>query len=74
MWGALSDERTGLPLQLLLVLASAVILGSVSLGTRSAERSPFITSGEPNIDHHLEQLVVILSVVRCHRNVLTEPS
>jgi hypothetical protein len=32
MWGALSDERTG-RLQLLLVLASAVILGSESRGT-----------------------------------------
>jgi hypothetical protein len=32
MWGALYDERTGLSLQLLLVLASAVILGSESLG------------------------------------------
>jgi hypothetical protein len=30
MWGALSDKRTGL----LLVLASAVILGSESRGTR----------------------------------------
>jgi hypothetical protein len=30
MWGALSDERTGLPF----VLASAVILGSESQGTR----------------------------------------
>jgi hypothetical protein len=34
MWGALSDERTGLCLQLLLGLASAVILGSESRGTR----------------------------------------
>jgi hypothetical protein len=34
MWGALSDERTGVSLQLLLALASAVILGSESLGTR----------------------------------------
>jgi hypothetical protein len=32
-----------------------------------------MTSGEPNRDHHLEQLVVILSVVRSHGNVLTEP-
>jgi hypothetical protein len=30
MWSALSDERTGLPLKLLLVLASAVIFGSES--------------------------------------------
>jgi hypothetical protein len=34
MWGALSDERTGLPLQLLLVLASTVILGSEARRTR----------------------------------------
>jgi hypothetical protein len=34
MWGSLSDERTGLPLQLLLAFASAVILGSKSRGTR----------------------------------------
>jgi hypothetical protein len=34
MWGSLSDERTGLPLQLLLVLASAVILGPESCGIR----------------------------------------
>jgi hypothetical protein len=34
MWGALCDERTGLRLQLLLNLASAVILGSYSRGTR----------------------------------------
>jgi hypothetical protein len=34
MWGALSDERTGCRLQLLLVLASAVIFGSESHGTR----------------------------------------
>jgi hypothetical protein len=35
--------------------------------------SPFITSGEPNRHHHVEQLVVILSVVRRNGNVLTEP-
>jgi hypothetical protein len=34
MSGALSDERTGLPLKLLVDLASAVILGSDSRGTR----------------------------------------
>jgi hypothetical protein len=34
IWGALSDERTGLPLQLLLVRASAVIFGSESRRTR----------------------------------------
>jgi hypothetical protein len=34
MWGALSGERPGLCLQLLLVLASAVILGSGSHGAR----------------------------------------
>jgi hypothetical protein len=34
IWGALSDERTYLPLQLLLVLASAVIFGSESRRTR----------------------------------------
>jgi hypothetical protein len=34
MWGALSDERTCLSIQLLLVLASAVILGSESRDTR----------------------------------------
>jgi hypothetical protein len=34
MWSVHSDERTGLPLQLLLALASAVILGSESRGTR----------------------------------------
>jgi hypothetical protein len=34
MWGALSDERTVCRLQFLLVLASAVILGSEPLGTR----------------------------------------
>jgi hypothetical protein len=33
-WGALSDERTGLSLQLLPVLASAVILGSVLIRCR----------------------------------------
>jgi hypothetical protein len=33
MWGALSDERTACHLQLLLALASAVILGSESHGT-----------------------------------------
>jgi hypothetical protein len=33
---------------------------------------PFINSEEPNRDHHLEQLVVILSGVRCHGNLLTE--
>jgi hypothetical protein len=33
MWGALSDEKTGLSLQLLLVLASAAILASESGGT-----------------------------------------
>jgi hypothetical protein len=32
MWGALSDERMGLPLQLLLVLARAVILWFESRG------------------------------------------
>jgi hypothetical protein len=35
MWGALSDERTGLTLQLLLAVASAVILESESRGTRN---------------------------------------
>jgi hypothetical protein len=34
IWLALSDERTDLPLQLLLVLARAFILGSESCGTR----------------------------------------
>jgi hypothetical protein len=34
MWGALSDEKTGLPFKLLLVLASAVIFTSESRGTR----------------------------------------
>jgi hypothetical protein len=33
-WAALSNERTGLYLYMLLVLASAVFLGSESLGTR----------------------------------------
>ena len=34
MWGTLSDERTGLSFfYMLLVLASAVILGSESIGT-----------------------------------------
>jgi hypothetical protein len=32
IWGALSDERTGVPFALLLVLASAVIFGSESRG------------------------------------------
>jgi hypothetical protein len=35
MWGALSDERLVCRLQLLLVLASAVILGSESRGSES---------------------------------------
>jgi hypothetical protein len=35
MWGALSDERTGVSFQLLLALASAVILGSKSRGPMS---------------------------------------
>jgi hypothetical protein len=35
MWGALSDERTGLSLQLLLAPAKADILGSESLGTHN---------------------------------------
>jgi hypothetical protein len=34
MWDSLSDERTGLSLKLLRVLASAVMLGSESRGTR----------------------------------------
>jgi hypothetical protein len=34
MWGALSDERTGLSFTIAAALASAVILGSESLGTR----------------------------------------
>jgi hypothetical protein len=34
LWGALSDERTGLSFYMLLTLASAVFLGSESLGTR----------------------------------------
>jgi hypothetical protein len=34
MWGALSDKRTGLPFTIAVVLASAVILGSESRGTR----------------------------------------
>jgi hypothetical protein len=34
IWGALSDERTGLSLQLLLAFASAVIFGSESRRTR----------------------------------------
>jgi hypothetical protein len=34
MWGALSDERTGLSFTIAAGLASAVILGSASLGTR----------------------------------------
>jgi hypothetical protein len=34
MWGALSNEKPGLSLQLLLILASAVILESESHGTR----------------------------------------
>jgi hypothetical protein len=34
MWAALSDERTSLRLQFLLVLASTVILGSESRGIR----------------------------------------
>jgi hypothetical protein len=33
LWGALSDERSGLSFYVLLVLASAVFLGSESLGT-----------------------------------------
>jgi hypothetical protein len=33
MWGALSDERTGLWLQLLLALASVIIFGFKSHGT-----------------------------------------
>jgi hypothetical protein len=33
MWIALSDERTGLSLYMLLALASAIFLGSESLGT-----------------------------------------
>jgi hypothetical protein len=33
LWGALSDERSGLSLYMLLVLASAVFLGFESLGT-----------------------------------------
>jgi hypothetical protein len=33
MWGALSDERTGLSFKLLLALATAVILGYESRGT-----------------------------------------
>jgi hypothetical protein len=33
----------------------------------------FITSGEPNRDHHVKELVAILSVVLCHGNMLTEP-
>jgi hypothetical protein len=34
MWGAIFDEMTGLPFQLLLALASVVILWSESRGTR----------------------------------------
>jgi hypothetical protein len=34
MWGALYDERAGLFFYILLVLASAVFLGSEYLGTR----------------------------------------
>jgi hypothetical protein len=34
MWGALSDERTGLSFTIAAGLASAVILGSESRGTR----------------------------------------
>jgi hypothetical protein len=34
LWGALSDERTGLSLYMLLALASAFFLESESLGTR----------------------------------------
>jgi hypothetical protein len=34
MWGVLSDERTGLSLQFLLVLASGVIIGSESRRTQ----------------------------------------
>jgi hypothetical protein len=40
MWGAVSDERSVCHLQLLLVLASAVILGSESLGARDYTHSP----------------------------------
>jgi hypothetical protein len=35
MWGALSDERTGLPFVYAAALTSAVFLGSESLGTRN---------------------------------------
>jgi hypothetical protein len=38
MWGALSDERTDLSLQLLLALDSAVIFGSESHGTLDSTR------------------------------------
>jgi hypothetical protein len=36
LWGALSDERMGLLLYMLLALASAGFLGSESFGTRDA--------------------------------------
>jgi hypothetical protein len=49
MWVALSDERTGLLLQLLLVLASAVILGSDSRVTHDHILLPQIRDS-PNLE------------------------
>jgi hypothetical protein len=48
MWGALSDERTGLRLKLLLAFASPVILGSKSRGTHD-HILLFQIRGSPNL-------------------------
>jgi hypothetical protein len=61
-------------LQLLLVLASAVILGSEPVGLATifyCIRFETFLPGDPNIDHHLEHFV--LFCLPLPRNVLTEP-
>jgi hypothetical protein len=69
-------------LQMLLALASEGIFGSESLGTNCLrfETSLFVASydsqvhggDDPNINHHLEQLV-LFCFSRYHGKVLTEP-
>jgi hypothetical protein len=65
MWGALSDERTGLPFttaQLLLALVRAVILGSESRGTRDHICVPFITLR--HIPHAKQSILLTRHVYR----------
>jgi hypothetical protein len=64
MWSALSDEGLGLSLQLLLALASAVILGSEFRGTHNHILLPQIR-GSPNLEG---QVPIFISL----RNMMTQ--